>query len=85
MPPLRPRVWMDQIDARKARRRCPGKELRRIAGKQAKVRNVVLFDLRENLRHAIDVRLAADEADVWISQRFCDQMFAPAKSDLKAF
>jgi hypothetical protein len=43
----------------------------------------VRFDRRQRLRHAIDERLVADKADVWIGKRLRDQMFAAAEPDLE--
>ncbi len=37
----------------------------------------------ENLRHAVDIGLAADEAGLRKRERFGDQMFAAAESDLR--
>jgi hypothetical protein len=41
------------------------------------------FDLRQDLRHAIDVGFAADEPDLGKEARFRDQMFAAAESDFE--
>ena len=41
------------------------------------------LDLRQDLRHAVDVGLAADEAGLRKRLRFGDQMFAAAESDFE--
>ena len=41
------------------------------------------FDLRQDLRHAVDIGLAADEADIGKRLRFRDQMLAAAEADLE--
>jgi len=40
------------------------------------------FDLRQDFRHAVDVGLAADKAEIGIRARLRNQMFAAAESDL---
>src|SRR6266852_1045951 len=42
------------------------------------------FDLRQNLGHAVDVGLAADEAGFRKGERFRDQMFAAAEADFES-
>jgi hypothetical protein len=83
VPPLRPGVGMDQIDPRQRARRRPGQQFGGIAGKQPDVADVMGFDLRQDLRHAVDVGLASDEARVRKGARFGDQMLAAAKPDLE--
>jgi hypothetical protein len=41
------------------------------------------LDLRQNLRHAVDVGLATDEADPGKGARFRNQVFAAAESDFE--
>jgi hypothetical protein len=41
------------------------------------------FDLRQDLRHAVDVGLAADEAGMGKGARFRDQMLAAAEADFE--
>ena len=50
---------------------------------QADVADVVRLDLRQDLRHAVDIGLAADEADVRKGLRLRDQMLAAAESDFE--
>ena len=55
----------------------------RIIGVQAHVGQTLFVDLRQRLGHTIDKRLAADQADVWVSLRLSHQMFPPAKADFQ--
>ena len=41
------------------------------------------LDLREDLCHAVDIRLAADEAGIRKGQRFGNQMLAAAEADFE--
>ena len=41
------------------------------------------FDLRQDFCHAVDIGLAADEADIRKGTRFRDQMLAAAESDFE--
>ena len=41
------------------------------------------LDLRQDLRHAVDVGLATDEADLGKGAGFRDQVFAAAESDFE--
>ncbi len=74
---------MDQINSRQRLRRRPSQQFGGIAREQPDVADVVGFDLRQDLRHAVDVGLAADEAEIGKGERFGDQMFAAAESDLE--
>ena len=74
---------MDQVDPRERAGRCPGQQFGGVAGKQADIADVVGFDLGQDLRHAVDVRFAADEAEIWKGERLRHQMFAAAESDLE--
>ncbi len=74
---------MDQVDPRHRLRRRPGQQFRGVAGVEADVADVERFDLRQDLRHAVDIRLAADEPDARKSLRFGDQVFATAESDFE--
>ena len=64
VPPLRPRIGMDQIDPRQRVRRRPRQQFGGVAGEQADIADVVGLDLRQDLRHAVDIGFAADEAGV---------------------
>ena len=50
---------------------------------QPDISDVVDLNLRQDLGHAVDVRLAADEAAIRKSARFRDQMFAAPESDFE--
>ena len=54
-----------------------------IAGKQPDVADVMGFDLRQDLGHAVDIGLAADEARIWKGAALRDQMFAAAEADFE--
>ena len=74
---------MDQIDPRQRLRRRPGQQFGGVAGVEPDIADVVGFDLRQDLRHAVDIGLAADEPDLGKCLRFGDQMLAAAKSDFQ--
>src|SRR3981081_1746212 len=81
MPPLRPRIGMDQIDPRQRAWRRPRQQFRGVAREQPDVADGMGFDLRQDLGHAVDVGFAADEADIWKGAGFSDQMLAAAESN----
>jgi hypothetical protein len=74
---------MDQVDARQRRPRQPGEKLGGVASEQADVAEIVGFDLREDLGHAVDIRLAADEARAAKVGRFRRKMLAAAEADFE--
>ena len=74
---------MDQVDSCQRIGRRPRQQFGGIAGEQPDIADVVGFDLRQDLGHAVDIRLAADEADLRKSARFRDQVFAAAKTDFE--
>ena len=74
--------WIRSIRAQRLRRR-PGQQFGGVAGEQADVADIVRFDLRQDLRHAVDIGLAADEAGLRKGARFGDQMLAAAEADLE--
>ena len=74
---------MDQIDPRQRCRRRPRQQLGGVAGKQPDVANAAGLDLRQDLGHAVDVGLAADEAGLGMSLGLRDQMLAAAEPDLE--
>ena len=76
---------MDQVDPFQCSRWRPRQQLGRITGEQPDVADVVDLNLRQYLRHAVDVRLAADEAGIRKGARFRDQMFAAAESDFEPY
>ena len=73
---------MNEVNARERARRGPGQQFRRIAGEQADVADILCLDLGQDLRHPVDIGLAADEAHVRKGLRFRDQMLAAAEADL---
>ena len=83
VPPLRPGIGMDQVDPRQRLRRGPGQQFRGVAGIEADIADIVRLDLRQDLRHAVDIGLAADEPDVRKGLRLRDQMLAAAESDFE--
>ena len=83
VPPLRPRIGMDQVDPRQRMRRRPCQQFGGIAREQPDVADAVGFDLRQDLGHAVDIGLAADEAGARKGARFRDQMLAAAESDFE--
>ena len=64
-------------------RRRPGQQFGGIAGEQADIADIVRLDLRQDLCHAVDIGLAADEAGVREGARFRHQMLAAAEADLE--
>ena len=74
---------MDQVDARQRRRRRPCQQFGGVAREQPDVGDVVCLDLREDLCHAVDIGLAADEADIREGNRLRDQMLAATEADLQ--
>src|SRR5205823_11240955 len=74
---------MDQVDPRQRMWWQPRQQLSGIAGEEPDVADVMRLDLCQDLRHAVDVRLATDEADFGEGTRFRDQVFAAAESDFE--
>ena len=83
VPPLRPGIGMDQVDPRQRLRRRPRQQFGGVAGEQADIADIVRLDLREYLRHAVDIGLAADEAGVRKRLGFGDQVLAAAETDFE--
>jgi len=74
---------MDQVDSNERLRRRPGQEFGGVAREQPDVADVVGLDLGQDLGHAVDIGLAADEADIREGKRFGDQMLAAAEPDFE--
>src|SRR5947208_7552289 len=74
---------MDQVDPRQRMWWQPRQQLSGFAGEEPDVADVMRLDLCQDLRHAVDVRLATDEADFGEGARFRDQVFAAAESDFE--
>ena len=51
---------------------------------QADIFDLLRVDRRQRLGHAVDERLAADEADARIAKRLRDQVLGPTEADLEA-
>src|SRR5262249_5874125 len=78
MTALRPGIGIEQIDARERAGRHPGDKVARVAEMQADIAEVLRLDQRQRLRHAVDERLAADEAHARPGGRFRHEVLAPA-------
>jgi len=74
---------MDQVDPRQRALWQPCQQFGGISCEQADVADIVRLDPGQDLGHAVDIRLAADEADLRKSARFRDQVFAAAKTDFE--
>jgi len=85
MPPLRPRIGIQQIDARERMRRQPGEQLDCIAVMQANVGEAEFIDRDQRLGHAVDEWLAADEAGARMRLRLRDQVLGAAKANLEPY
>src|ERR1700742_1605036 len=78
VPSLGPRIGVDQIYPRKRERWCACQQFAVIAGEQPDIADIVGFDLRQDFRHAVDIGLAADEAEIRKRACFRDQVLAAA-------
>ena len=74
---------MDQVEPGDRLRRRPCQQFGGVAGVEADIADIVGLDLRQDLCHAVDIGLAADEAGFGKRPRFRDQVFAAAKADLE--
>src|SRR5579864_7189277 len=83
MPPLRPRIGIEEVDRFERSRWHPGKERERVAGVEPDIVVSAGLDQCQNFCHAVDEGLAADEAEARMRGRLRDQMLAAAKPDLK--
>jgi hypothetical protein len=83
VPPLRPWIGVDEIDAIQRLRRRPCQQFGGIAREQFYIADVVCLDGAEDFGHAVDIGLAADEADMRKAQCLRDQMFAATESDFE--
>src|SRR6266487_450931 len=61
VPPLWPRIGMDQIDPRQRAPWRPCQQLGGVAREQPDVADIKRFDLRQDFCHAVDIGLAANE------------------------
>jgi hypothetical protein len=83
MPAFRPGIGVEQENLGQTGVRQPGEHLVGIAVMQANVGQRVAFDRAEQLGHAIDERLTADEAARGMLFGARAQMLASTKSDLQ--
>ena len=76
----------DRADRTRARLACrqPGQQLGRVAVMQADVGEPALLDRCQRLGHAVDERLAADEACARMAPGLGDQVLAAAEADFQA-
>ena len=80
VPPLRPRIGIEQIEPDEARGRQPRQQVGRVAVMQPDVVELALVDRGQRLGHAVDERLDADEAGARMPLGLGDQMFAAAEA-----
>ena len=83
VPPLRPGIGMDQVDPRQRARGRPGQQFGGIAREQPDVADLLGLDLRQDLGHAVDIGLAADEPGIRKGACFRDQMLAATEPDFE--
>jgi hypothetical protein len=79
---LRPRIGIENEQAREGRARQRLDERAGVAGPQSDVFELFALDCRKRFRDAIDEGLGADQSDVAIGARLCDEMLAAAEADL---
>jgi hypothetical protein len=83
MPLLRPGVGEQHKDARDRVLGKPGEHITRVAVMDADGGELRSVDLAEQARHAVDERLAADEAHLRMMLCLPEQMLARAEADLE--
>ena len=83
MPPLRPRIGIEQVDARKRRVGQPVDEFAGVAEIEANIGKLVCVDRCERLGDGIDKSVGADETGAGISLRLRDQVLGATESDLE--
>ena len=84
VPPFRPWIRIDEIDARERTGRQPGEHIDRVAVMQPDVGELARRDRGQRLGHAVDERLDADEAGARMLLGLRDQVLAAAEADLEA-
>src|SRR4029077_5330496 len=82
--PLRPGIGIKQIDPADRVLRQPVERVDRVGGMEPDIADLPRVDRRQRLGHAVDERLAADEADARIAKRLRDQGLTAAEADLEA-
>ena len=80
---LGPRIGIKQKGPRDRGGRQHIEHVAHIAGIDAQIIHACAADLAQEHRHAIDIGLAADDADTGVQAGLMDHMLAPAKADLK--
>src|ERR1700730_2103156 len=83
MPPLRPWIGVNQIDARQRILRQPRQQVHGVIEMQPDVLQLAAFDGRKRFGHAVDERLDAEEAGTRPRLRLRNQIFAAAEADLE--
>ena len=84
LPPLRPWVGIEQIDARKRIGWQPVDEVAGIAVMQTYVLEIVVIDGDQRLADGVEKPIGADETRVRMRQSLRDQMLGAAEADLEA-
>ena len=83
VPPFRPRIGIEQVDARERARRQPVDQRAGVAEMQADIAELVGIDGGERLADGVDEGVAADEAAARVRLRLRDQMFGAAETDFQ--
>jgi len=81
--PLRPRIWIEKVDARKRCRREPGEDVGRIAMMEPDIRCAACGYRGKCLCHAVDEGLDPNEADLRIGLCLGDHVLPAAEADLQ--
>ena len=84
MPPFRPRVGINQIDACERGRRQPFEQKHGIVEVQPDIGEIFKVDRRQRLGHSVDERLDPDKAGAWMLFGLRDHVLAATESDLEA-
>src|ERR1700722_15652914 len=83
MPPLRPGIGMDQVDASERTRWHPAEQFGGVARVKPDVTDLPGLVLRQALGNAVKIWPSADEAGIGKGEGLRDQMFAAAESDFE--
>ena len=83
VPPLRPRIGIEQVDARERARRQPVDECAGVAEMQADIAEPVGVDGGERLGDGVEEGVAADEAAARIGLGLIDQVLGAAEADFQ--
>ena len=85
VPPLRPWIGIEQIDARERSRGQPVEQLAGVAEMQSDIAERIVLDGRQRLADGIDETVAADEAAARVGLRLRDQMLGAAEADFEPY